>query len=229
MSGPRKNPPPDAKTSSGPSNRQPVDLALPRFDPAPSADIVVKVSGELGIDLILIGRLAVFSYLADRRQPTYTKDVDVAVRRGSIPALAEWSRAIDLQTRTLQIGGIMAESADGTIRIDFIDRSSEEYGDLSRLIDAAIDAARRDQTKVHIGPHQMLLCPLQALIALKFIAGRDKDLDDVRALLELPAADVDAVRKLLREHTNGFVLSNFENFLQRIAHPKARNYDDSES
>jgi hypothetical protein len=207
------------------------DVAMPQipvFDPGPSAEVVYSACGELGTDVLLIGRLAVWAWLNGHREPQFTRDMDVAVRRADAPQFAAWLADSGLKTRRLPIGGIQAKNDDETIKVDFIDRSDPEHGDLSTLIDDAFRVAKRNQDMARVGAQAFLLCPVLHLCVMKFVAGRDKDLGDLHRLLNVHKPDMQELRTLFRGHVPAMIVEHFERWLVRIGHAEARNYDDDE-
>ena len=56
-------------------------LTLPKFDPAPSAKFAYNVLEALGINGVLIGRLAVWTWLTDSSDHIFTKDFDLAIEK----------------------------------------------------------------------------------------------------------------------------------------------------
>ncbi len=54
---------------------------LPVFDPNPSGRFVHDVLNKTGVRGILIGRLAVWVWLAEEKKHEFTKDMDIAVTR----------------------------------------------------------------------------------------------------------------------------------------------------
>ena len=203
--------------------------AIVEFDAKPSAQLVVQACVATGVPAILIGRLAVGAWLNGKRAGQHTKDLDVAVRHTDLPLLHAWLANNGFALRPLPIGGIQASQRASDICVDFIDRSSEEWGDLSGLVAEAIDVAQVNGDEARIGESRLLLCPLVHLVVLKFISGRQKDEDDVRDLLRHKVADVEPIRQLFRRHHHGLMMSRFEDLLQRMGHPQAKQYDDSDA
>ncbi len=97
---------------------------LPTFDPVPSARFGLEVLDRSKARRALIGRVAMWYWLADEADHEYTKDVDFAVPRASLPAILEILQQTGAEVLPLTIGGVHARVAQQGIRTDFIDRSA---------------------------------------------------------------------------------------------------------
>lgn len=208
----------------------PKSTPIPAFNPAQSGEFAAAALAGACVPGVLIGRLAVWSWLSNEDEHRFTKDLDLAVARADLPAVRAWLRENRVATRELPIGGVAVrmDSADAddetnAIRVDFIDRTSEEYGDFGDLVTAAVaDAQNRNQT-VRVGKANLLVVSPTYLVLLKLIAGRRKDDDDVEDLLRQAEVDVDFIRATLTSHPNLAVFrSRFEDKLVRTGHARAR-------
>ncbi|MCP4135874.1 MAG: hypothetical protein GY754_33205 [bacterium] len=122
---------------------------LPFFDPKPSGRFAVDLLEKTGHKGILIGRLAVWSFLKDTSEHSYTKDLDMAVSGQACFEIRNYLKDKNVTVSNLLIGGINVKSSDN-INIDFIDRSSEEWGDYSSLFDEAINEAVRSNRTIRL-------------------------------------------------------------------------------
>ena len=141
--------------------------------------------------------------------------------------LRAWATANGLTTHELQIGGFNVSSDEAHANVDFIDRSNPEWGNLGTLYEAAIGAAIRAGTRLNVGGRLLSVVPAEHLLVMKLAAGRQKDEDDVKALLETTTLQIEVVRQLIRAHCGPAIVSRFEELLQRTGHrqakPKYRN------
>jgi predicted nucleotidyltransferase len=149
---------------------------------------------RLGIPYMLIGGQAVLLY----GDPRLTRDVDVTLGVGPerLSELLEWIRgngwqvlvepAAEFVGRTMVLPCI--EPASG-IRMDFIFSFS-----------AYEQQALRRVRRVPVGGAQVCFASLEDLIVHKVLAGRPRDLEDVRSiLLKNPGFDLDYVHHWLHE------------------------------
>jgi len=149
---------------------------------------------RLGIPYMLIGGQAVLLY----GEPRLTRDVDVTLGVGPerLRELLEWIRgsgwqvlvepAAEFVGRTMVLPCL--EPASG-IRMDFIFSFS-----------AYEQQALRRVRRVPVGGAQVCFASLEDLIIHKVLAGRPRDVEDVRSiLLKNPGFDLDYVHHWLRE------------------------------
>lgn len=192
---------------------------VPTFDPKPSLRFGAKILGELKIEHALIGKIAMWYWLENPADHEFTKDVDFAVPHASIPALVEKLRAADMQIRSLSIGGVNAMSEPEGIRADFIDRSSEEWGDLQPLYQDAMASAIRSEDRMGGIP----VASPEHLVAMKIGAATDKDERDAKRLIaKVEDLDVDKTRELVRRFLGPSGIGRFEECLRRAGHPGAK-------
>ena len=192
---------------------------LPTFDPVPSARFGLEVLDRSKARRALIGRVAMWYWLADEADHEYTKDVDFAVPRASLPAILEILQQTGAEVLPLTIGGVHARVAQQGIRTDFIDRSSEEWGDLQPLYLDAIRAAEAQDDRFEGIP----VAPPEHLVAMKLAAGTDKDeRDAVRLLAKVQDLGVESTRDLVRRFLGPGLVGRFEEILRRAGHPQAK-------
>jgi len=194
---------------------------LPAFDPAPSGAFAASVLKDAKAPGALIGRLAVWAWLPDSSQHEFTKDLDVAIPPGHAAAIRDEIERRGVATRPLPIGGVNASDESAGIKVDFIERTSPDYGDLSGLFRAAVRAA---QSTVQVGAVTLRLVPAEYLVVMKIATGEDKDERDAERLLlhAEPPPDVEAVRKLVKRHLGVGSVSRLEALLNRIGHSASR-------
>jgi len=162
---------------------------------------------RLGIPYMLIGGQAVLLY----GEPRLTRDIDVTLGVGPerLSELLEWVRGSGWQVLVEEpadfVGRTMVlpclEPASG-IRVDFI-------FSFSAYERQALERARR----VPIGSAHVRFASLEDLIVHKVLAGRPRDLEDVRSiLLKNPGFDLEYVRHWLREFDQSLGEASLERF-----------------
>ncbi len=158
-------------------------------------------------------------WLDDMADHEYTKDVDFAVPRASLPAILDVLRGTEAEVSQLSIGGVSARIATRGIRTDFIDRSSEEWGDLQPLYLDAIRAAAAQEDDFEGAP----VAPPEHIVAMKLAVGADKDeRDAIRLIAKIDDFDVVRTRELVRRFLGPSGIGRLEECLRRAGHPKAR-------
>lgn len=170
---------------------------------------------SLGIPYMVIGGQAVLVY----GEPRLTRDVDVTLGAGpeKLPAILDWvgktgwqvlaDSPADFVERTLVLPCL--ESASG-IRVDLI-------FSLSPYEAQAVQRARQ----ITVGNTQVRFASPEDLVIHKFVAGRPRDIEDVRSvLLKNPALDADYVRRWLREFDKGLEQSLLSRFEELWSHAK---------
>ena len=201
------------------SRRKSQPRPLPTFDPVPSANFGLDVLNRSNAPRALIGKVAMWYWLDDMADHEYTKDVDFAVPRASLPAILEILRGTEAEVSQLNIGGVNARIENRGIRTDFIDRSSEEWGDLQPLYLDAIRAAAAQEDVFEGAP----VAPPEHIVAMKLAAGTDKDeRDAIRLIAKVKDLDIAATRDLVRKFLGPGLLGRFEECLRRAGHPLAR-------
>jgi len=158
-------------------------------------------------------------WLENPAEHEYTKGVAFAVPRSSIPAIIEKIRASHVHVRPLAIGGVNALSETAGIRADFIDRSSEEWGDLQPLYKDAIAQAVQSEDRVSGIP----VASPEHLVTMKIGAATDKDeREAMRLIAKVNDLDVDRTRELVKRFLGPSGIGRLEECLRRAGHPKAR-------
>lgn len=147
-----------------------------------------------GIPYMLIGGQAVLLY----GEPRLTRDIDLTLGIGPerLPDLLKMVEAIGLQVRVVNVVQFVTRTMvlpceqPGTgIRVDFV-LSSSAYEQ------QALQRAR----VVTVGQAELRFAALEDLVIHKVIAGRPRDLEDVRTvLLKNPNADATYIRQWLEE------------------------------
>ena len=189
------------------------------FDPAPSAIFGVEILNRSKVPRALIGRVAMWYWLDDEADHEFTKGVDFAVPQASMPSSLDALRETEAEVSQLVIGGINARISQRGILADFIDRSSEEWGNLQPLYLDAIRAAEAQDDVYEGAP----VAPPEHLVAMKLAAGTDKDeRDAIRLLAKVKDLDVGRTRDLIRKFLGPGLLGRFEECLRRAGHPLAR-------
>lgn len=192
---------------------------LPTFDPVPSAHFGLEILDRSRSRRALIGRVAMWYWLDDEADHEYTRGIDFAVPHASIHSILEALHKTDAEVSQLMIGGINARVSKQGIRTDFIDRSSEEWGNLQPLYLDAIRAAEAQEDLFEGIP----VAPPEHLVAMKLAAGTDKDeRDAIRLIAKVKDLDVDATRGLVRKFLGPGLLGRLEECLRRAGHPRAR-------
>jgi hypothetical protein len=172
---------------------------------------------RLGVPYMLIGGQAVLLY----GEPRLTRDIDVTLGVGPerLSELLEWVRGSGWQVLVEApeefVGKTMVlpclEPVSG-IRIDLI-------FSFSPYEQQALKRARR----VPLGGAQVCFASLEDLIIHKMLAGRPRDLEDLRSvLLKNRAFDLEYVHRWLREFDRGLgerSLERFEKARQALATP----------
>jgi len=127
---------------------------------------VVDLAASGNVRVALAGGVAMQLYRSDR----FTKDVDF-VAGSSVPGLEV--------EKTLTFGGYSSKTPSG-VPVDIILRS-DDYRD---LYDFALDAAEDSGLRTAAGNVLLVISPA-CLAAMKLAASREKDLEDLRKLVEL--------------------------------------------
>jgi hypothetical protein len=189
------------------------------FDPVPSTSFGVEVLHRSKAPGALIGKVAMWYWLDDEADHEFAKEVDFAVPQASVPSIVDTLRETEAEVSQLVIGGINARIARRGILADFIDRSSEEWGNLQPLYLDVIRAAEAQDDVYEGAP----MAPPEHLVAMKLAAGTDKDeRDAIRLLAKVKDLDVGATRDLIRKFLGPGLLGRFEECLRRAGHPQAR-------
>jgi len=195
---------------------------LPKFDPDPSGKFAYKILAAANVRGVLIGRLAVWSWLPDVSTHVFTKDLDIAVRKDSLPSLLKELNKTGAKITTLSIGGVNAWIEDAAINVDFIDRSDKSWGDLSSLFEDAINEAIQEERFVLVGEHELPLVSSEFLTTMKVATGISKDEQDVENLIRYAEINVTKTRELILKYLGSSAIGRFEEILYKIGHPMSR-------
>ncbi|MCP4346407.1 MAG: nucleotidyltransferase family protein [Desulfobacterales bacterium] len=200
-----------------------IKLKLPTFDPEPSAKVAGQVLKGAKVSGILIGRIAVWIWVSDPGRQEYTKDLDIAVFQKDLPEIISYLTENGYKVWELSIGGINVTDNNRQIKVDFIHRNSDEWGNLSPLFENAIeDASARDQWAV-IGDQSFLLVSAEHLIAMKIATMEQKDDLDAKRILEVVEnIDVTRLRNITDLYLGALGKAKLENILREVGHPDAR-------
>lgn len=192
---------------------------LPKFDPIPSAKFACEVLRELKIDGILIGRLAVWIYLPDTSDHAYTKDFDVAVSKENRLEIAKYLTRKGYEFQELMIGGFNVKIDGKNVNVDFIDRCSQEMGNLSDLFEDAVSQAHET---VCIEDTELKIVSAEHLVAMKLATTEKKDEEDAKKLLKENKTDISKLRMITRRFLGNVGIVCLERILQEIGHQEAR-------
>jgi hypothetical protein len=166
---------------------------------------------------VLIGRLAVWYWLPDPAGHTYTKDLDIAIKKADRQKIAKHLIDLKYSARELMIGGINVQSETDNINVDFIDRCSVDEGDLSNLFEEAIDSATE---KISIEETELYVVSPEHLTAMKISTFERKDEDDVKNLLEYDFVDIKKLRGIV-DRNIAPTRVKLEQILREVGHPMA--------
>lgn len=192
---------------------------LPTFDPSPSAHFGLEILDRSRSPRALIGRVAMWYWLDNEGDHESTRSVAFAIPQASLPSILEVLQQTGAEVSELAIGGVHARLSKQGVRADFIDRSSEEWGNLQPLYLDAIRAAEAQDDRFEGIP----VAPPEHLAAMKLAAGTDKDeRDAIRLLAKVKDLDVEATRNLVRKFLGPGLLGRLEECLRRAGHPQAR-------
>jgi hypothetical protein len=175
----------------------------------------------------MIGRIAVWAWLANPSEHEFTKDLDIAVSRAALRKIRDWLQAHGYKTHELRIGGVNV--ADRTVNVDFIERSQD--GDLSALFaDAVKQAVRRGLVVDTESGEKLPIAPPEYIVAMKLATGELKDERDARRILESVPLEMARVRALVAKHLGVGAKNRLEVILRELGHSAARRaYKDGAS
>lgn len=194
---------------------------IPHFDPAPSGKFASQALKAAKVDGIVIGRLAIWAWVADPSEHAFTKDLDIAVTTTDLPAVRAWLSREKVVVRELPVGGVNATRAKGEVNVDFITRRGE-LGDLSALFGDAIMEARAARRTTRLGGRALLLVSAEHLATMKLGTGETESERDVERLLANVDLDVARLRKLVERHVGPAGMGRLEELLRRVGHAAAR-------
>lgn len=113
------------------------------------------------------------------------------------------------------------------MNVDFIDRYSEETGNLSDLFGDAISQARET---IRIEETELKIVSVEHLIAMKLATTERKDENNAKRLLKEDKADISRLRGITRRFLGNLGIVSLERVLREIGHKEARQrkkYGDS--
>lgn len=194
-------------------------LTLPKFDPAPSAKFAHNILESVGINGILIGRLAVWTWLTDSSDHTFTKDFDLAIEKDNRLKVAKYLNDKNYKISELVIGGFNVKIPEENINVDFIDRYSEEEGDFSDLFQ---DAIINTNATVNIEGLEFKVVSIEHLIAMKIATMEKKDEEDAKNLLQSEKPDIEGLRTIVQRFLGPVAKIRLEQILREIGHGSAR-------
>ncbi len=202
------------------SEKRTENYILPVFDPRPSALFAAELLEATGQKGILIGRLALWTFLKDAADHGYTKDLDIAVSEQSCLEIRNYLKDKDVSIRNLLIGGINVKSRadnDIDINIDFIDRSSQEWGNYGSLFREAIAEAVSNNRSVRLDDENSLyVVSLEYLILMKLLTMEKKDEEDAKLLLRSTEPDINRIRDIISKHPDTSVRTRLEIIRTRL-------------
>ncbi|MDY0005013.1 MAG: hypothetical protein RBU30_27185 [Polyangia bacterium] len=205
-------------SKSGSRNEQRAEpVRLPEFDPKPSARFAVEILTEAGAPYALIGRVAMWSLLPGGNVG-FTKDVDFAVPRSAELGILKALAGRGIAPRSLPIGGWAVREPE--IRVDFIDRRE---GGLHTLYEEAIEEAQTAGGRADIGGSTVPVVLPEHLVAMKIVAGEDRDETDAVELLgALPNLDLPRIRAIVAKHGGPGSANRLDALARRAGRPDAR-------
>lgn len=155
-----------------------------------AAEEVQQLADEQGVHAILVGGLAMQHYGSDR----LTADIDFAA--------AKRLRGLP-RGKPLVFGG-EAITLPGGVPLDLIVRRD----DFRSLYEAAIEDP--DQ----IASSEIVLARAEYLAAMKMVAGRPKDEEDLRHLITSGHLDRRKAKAIIRKHLGAYAVREFENTIE---------------
>lgn len=136
---------------------------------------VLKCLDEAQVEYALIGGLAVAIWGA----PRATKDIDLIVRREGLNPAKTALRACDF----VMVGSPL-EFKDGSEvhRVNRVDAAGDVMTVDFMVVDANLESAWRDRTKLPFGQRDVAVVSRESLIAMKARAARPQDIADIQNL-----------------------------------------------
>ncbi len=175
-----------------------------RFLDPGAVDAAIEEATELArrsqVKIALAGGVAMQMYGSDR----FTKDVDFIA--SGVPS------GLVVEKR-LSFGGVSGRTESGTpIRI--IVRND----DFVSLYDHALETATELEAGISV------VTP-ECLAAMKLVAGRPKDVEDLKGLIALKAIDLNVARKLIKEHLGAFAVKEFNAVVEEVEWILSRDHE----
>ena len=174
--------------SSG-AKKKPVKMLSPE-EISEALTELAKLAKLEGVRVALIGGIALQRYGSDR----FTADVDLVAE-----APLRGLRTV----RKLSFGGV-AQVTSKRVPVDMVVREDDFRSVYEEALDKA--AKPRDLAVALVAP--------EYLVAMKMVAGRDKDMLDLSALLVSGHVDVKKARALVKRHLGAYAAKEFDGYLE---------------
>ena len=179
------------------------------FDPNPSIRFALKFFLKAGISrFALIGKLAMWVYIEDESQHTYTKDVDFAVFSSEIVKIEEEASKQGLNYKQLHIGGIGIREKG--LNIDFIDRRLHGVDQLF------VEAIENASGEVHVDENPIPVVTVEHLIAMKIVSGEPKDDKDIITLLAVKEVNYEKARNIVEKYLGSITAERLDVFAREV-------------
>ncbi len=183
------------------------------FDAEQSAKFAASVLQKANLPITriaVIGTVASWFSLPRDRQ-LMTKDLDFAIRQEDTVWIESALRSMQVTPGQIEFGGVKVELLGG-INVDFIDRRTE----LAPLFREALDAAEQTDVRVYLGCTEVLLMPLEYVVAMKIVPARDRD-DLVLGHILEAAKDLDycKARNIVLRHLGPASANRLDAFARR--------------
>lgn len=180
---------------------------LKRFLDASQIEETIKEVAELAedgkVDVALIGGVALQLYGSDR----FTKDVDF-VGSGEFAGLEDVGR--------LSLGGWRGTTSKG-VMVDVLVR-----GEFEGLYENVLAHARFEP---ELG---IKVARVEHIMAMKLVAGRGKDEEDIKIILRLGELDLKEARSFIRRQLGQFAVKEFDSYVDEVAWRKAKEEKEGE-
>jgi len=163
-------------------------------------DEVAELADHSGAQVALIGGVALQLYGSDRM----TKDIDF-VGDVEFEGLIEPGR--------VGIGGFKGKTSNG-VQVDVL-----IGGDYPSLRTATLENAEE------VAGLPVRVARLEHILALKLVAGRQKDELDIKTMLMLGNADLELTREIIGEHVGKYAVGDFDSFVIEVAWRQKRDLE----
>lgn len=131
-----------------------------------------------GVEYALAGGLAVAVWGA----PRATKDIDLLIRPGEVPAAIAAVNAIGF---TLEAFPFQFKDGSEVRRVSKVDPAGNLMTVDFMVVDQNLEPAWQGRTRVPFGAHSIAVVSREALIAMKARAGRPQDIADIQSLQDI--------------------------------------------
>jgi len=158
---------------------------------------IAKMARGKNIRPVLAGGNAMQIYGSDR----LTTDVDFLASAVPTEIVVE---------KPLSFGGVSGRSPGG-FPVDIIVRN-DDFAELY---------ASAQNDPIEMGLPVPVVKP-EYLAAMKLVAGRAKDEEDLKSLIRLEAIDLGKTREIIRKHLGAFAVKEFGSFVDEVAWRKSR-------